>query len=307
MTRRTLPSLNALRAFEAFSRHGKMSAAADELCVTHGAVSRQVKQLEEALGARLIEGPKSRLRMTAEGLRLAGVLTGALDDIAQAVAVARAEAPQALEVSCIGTLAMRWLIPRLPRFVEQHPNIRVGLTESHADVDFKRDRIDLAIRMSQSLRAPDAEKTVFLDHHIGPIVAPSLVGPEPLTVERLARLPRLHTRTYRQGWSEWQALSGHRLEPAPVDREFDHHFYMLEAAAAGLGVALGPWPFVMEQVLDGRLVAPLGFITAEAQYVVLRPAGVDNAAAAAFRDWLVDEGAAMPRPEALTPRRAPAP
>jgi DNA-binding transcriptional LysR family regulator len=296
MTRRTLPSLNALRAFEAFSRHGRMSAAADELCVTHGAVSRQIKQLEEALGARLIEGPKSRLRMTAEGLRLAGALTNAFDGMAEAVAVARAEAPQSLEVSCIGTLAMRWLIPRLARFVEKHPSIRVGLTESHADVDFKRDRVDLAIRMSLSLRAGDAETTAFLDHHIGPIVAPSLAGPEPLTLERLARLPRLHTRTYRQGWSEWQALAGHRLEPAPVDREFDHHFYMLEAAAAGLGVALGPWPFVMEQVEDGRLVAPLGFIRAEAKYVVLRPAGVDNPAAAAFRDWLVEEGARMPRP-----------
>jgi DNA-binding transcriptional LysR family regulator len=296
MTRRTLPSLNALRAFEAFSRHGRMSAAADELCVTHGAVSRQVKQLEEALGARLIEGPKSRLRMTAEGLRLAGVLTGAFDEIAEGVAVARAEAPQSLEVSCIGTLAMRWLIPRLGRFVEAHPNIRVGLTESHADVDFKRDRVDLAIRMSQSLRARDAEATVFLDHHIGPVVAPSLAGTEPLTLERIARLPRLHTRTYRQGWSEWQSLSGCRLEPASVDREFDHHFYMLEAAAAGLGVALGPWPFVMEQVADGRLVAPLGFIPADARYVVLRPAGVDNPAAAAFRDWLVEEGARMPRP-----------
>ena len=224
MTPRPLPSLNALKAFEAFSRHGRMSAAADELCVTHGAVSRQIKQLEQTLGSRLIEGPKSRLRLTAEGARLAGALTGALDQMAQAVAVARAESPQALEVSCVGTLAMRWLIPRLPGFVERHPNIRVGLSESHAHVDFRRDGVDLAIRMAEDLESEDAEKTPFLDHYNGPVVAPALAADEPFTLERLAALPRLHTRTFRRGWSEWEAYSGHRLGPAPVDREFDHHF-----------------------------------------------------------------------------------
>jgi DNA-binding transcriptional LysR family regulator len=280
-----------------------MSATADELCVTHGAVSRHVRQLEIGLGVRLVDGPKNALRLTVEGARLAGSLTGALDQVAEAVAVARAEAPQGLEVSCIGTLAMRWLIPRLGRFVEAHPDIRVGLTESHADVDFKRDRVDLAIRMTQTLRAEGAEKTVFMDEHVGPIIAPSLLGDEPMTLERLARLPRLHTRTYRQGWSQWQTVSGHRLEAPSVDREFDHHFYMLEAATAGLGVAMGPWPFVMDQIADGRLVAPLGFIPVDARYAVLRPAGVINPAAEAFRDWLVEEGARMPAPP--TPPPAP--
>ena len=296
MLRRALPSLNALRAFEAFSRHGRMSLAADELCVTHGAVSRHVRQLEATLGVALVEGPKNNLRLTGEGAHLAASLTGAFDQVANAIAVARTEAPQALEVSCLGTLAMRWLIPRLSGFVERHPNIRVGLSESHAHVDFRRDHVDLAIRMAEDLDSEDAEKTPFLHHHNGPVVAPSLTGGGAFTLERLAALPRLHTRTFRRGWSEWETLSGRRLPPAPVDREFDHHFYMLEAAAAGLGAAIGPWPSIIDDLASGRLVAPFGFGPARARDVALRPKDAANAASAAFRDWLVEEGSKTPSP-----------
>ena len=296
MLRRALPSLNALRAFEAFSRHGRMSLAADELCVTHGAVSRHVRQLETTLGVSLVDGPKNALRLTEEGARLAASLTGAFDQVATAIAVARTEAPQTLEVSCIGTLAMRWLIPRLPGFVEHHPNVRVGLSESHAHVDFRRDGVDLAIRMAEDLSSEDAEKTPFMRHYNGPVVAPSLTAGGPFTLERLAALPRLHTRTFRRGWSEWETLSGHGLGAAPVDREFDHHFYMLEAAAAGLGVAIGPWPSIIDDLTAGRLVAPFGFVPARARYVALRPKDAANAASEAFRDWLVEEGAKTPSP-----------
>lgn len=306
MSRRGLPSLNALRAFEAFARRGRMSTAADELCVTHGAVSRHVRQLEASLGTALVEGPKSALRLTSEGARLAASLSAAFDQIAGAVAVARAEAPQTLEVSCVGTLAMRWLIPRLPGFVARHPNVRVGLSESHAQVDFRRDRVDVAIRMAEELSSDEAETTPFLDHYNGPVVAPSLLEDGGLSLERLAALPRLHTRSFRRGWSEWQTRSGLRLPPAPVDREFDHHFFMLEAAAAGLGAAIGPWPMIEADIAAGRLAAPLGFVRVSARYVALRPKGLAASAAEAFRDWLVEEGAKTPAPPLMLPP-APAP
>ena len=302
MQRRSLPSLNALKAFEAFSRHGRMSLAADELCVTHGAVSRHVRQLEASLGVRLVEGPKTALRLTGDGARLAASLTGAFDQVASAVAVARTEAPQALEVSCVGTLAMRWLIPRLPGFIERHPNIRVGLSESHAQVDFRRDHVDLAIRLTEGVATDDAEMTPFMAHYNGPVVSPSLAGDGPFTAEQLGALPRLHPRTFRRGWGEWETLSGHRLAPAPVDREFDHHFYMLEAAAAGLGAAMGPWPAVAEDLASGRLIAPFGFVPVRARYVVMRSQRTPNAASEAFRDWLIAQGARTPSPP---PARAP--
>src|SRR5262249_29696517 len=120
--KRALP-LNALRAFEAAARHGRMTAAAAELHVTHGAVSRQVRHLEAVLGVRLFEGPKSRLTLTEAGRNLLPRLTAAFGEIEAAVdAVAdRDEGP--LDVSCTSTFAMRWLLPRLHRFNARHPAV----------------------------------------------------------------------------------------------------------------------------------------------------------------------------------------
>src|SRR5579864_3769129 len=120
MVRRALPPLNALRAFEAFGRHGRMTAAADELFVTHGAVSRQIRQLEQWLGFPLTECPKTQLRLTAQAQRLLGAASAAFDLIEEAAAQAPASDGE-LRLVCNGTFAIRWLIPRLPDFVERHP------------------------------------------------------------------------------------------------------------------------------------------------------------------------------------------
>ncbi len=116
MVRRSLPSLNALRAFEAFGRHGRMTAAAEELCVTHGAVSRQVQALEAELGVALTEGPRNRLRLTEPGLKLTEALTRAFETIEAGLPAGR-QARRGLRVSVQPTFAMKWLIPRLPDFV----------------------------------------------------------------------------------------------------------------------------------------------------------------------------------------------
>jgi DNA-binding transcriptional LysR family regulator len=296
MTRRVPPSLNALRAFEVFARRGSMSAAADELCVTHGAVSRQVRQLEEHLGVVLVEGPKARLRLTEAGLELAARLRPAFEAMWSAVDLARAPGSTTLDVSCLGTFAMRWLIPRLPRFVEENPELHVSVTESHAQVEFRRDRIDVAIRMSETPHSDDAEKTPFLDHWHGPVVSPELWGAAGRSLARLGELARLHTRTFSQGWDQWQADSGVTAPPAALDREFDHYFYILEAATAGLGVAIGPWNLVMQDIEAGRLIAPFGFVRGRAFIYCLRRRGAVDPAGARFRDWLVREGAATPPP-----------
>jgi LysR family glycine cleavage system transcriptional activator len=115
-------------------------------------------------------------------------------------------------------------------------------------------------------------------------------------VESLARLPRLHTRTFLESWAEWEAAAGVALPPADVNREFDHYFYMLEAAAAGLGVALSPFAFVEKDLAAGRLVAPLGLVPGRAQVCALTPKGKATRAARRFRDWLVVQGAATPPP-----------
>ena len=121
MDRRHLPPLTALRAFEAFARRGRMTLAADELFVTHGAVSRQIRSLEDAVGLQLTEGPRHKLKLTDAGERLAAALSGAFDQVEAALSDLKTAAHVELRLSCVGTLAIRWLIPRLSAFTPATP------------------------------------------------------------------------------------------------------------------------------------------------------------------------------------------
>jgi DNA-binding transcriptional LysR family regulator len=297
MVARSLPPLNALRAFEAFGRRGRMTLAADELCVTHGAISRQIRQLEEHLGVALTEGPRTRLVLTEAGLKLAQGLTQAFDLIDAAIPRPAGGSGQDLVVSVLPTFAMKWLIPRLPLFVAAHPDIPVRIVESNGPFDFRADGVDLAIRMRlpDAPPSPDSDVTPFLKHYVGPVASPALAR-QVHDLESLARLPRLHTRTFLESWAEWEAATDVVLPPAPVNREFDHYFYMLEAAAAGLGVALSPWAFAENDLAAGRLVAPLGLIPGQAEVCALTPRGKATKSARRFRDWLLAQGATTPPP-----------
>ena len=290
------PPLNALRAFEAFARHGGMTAAAAELCVTHGAVSRQVAALQDHLGVTLVVGPRHRLTLTPAGAELADRLAVAFATITDAVAAARCDDQREIEISCLGTFALKWLIPRLPGFMARHPRIRVKVSESYAAVDFARGRLDGAIRIfNPGQAAKRQEVTPFLPQYQGPVGAPHLTPPG-INIEDLARLPRLHASTFRESWAVWSQLVGVVLPPAPQEREFQHNNSMVEAAAAGMGVAIAPWAFVAPDVASGRLVAPFGFAERPSKFVFLRPEGRPDASVDAFRDWLVAEGAVSPGP-----------
>jgi len=296
MTSSAPPPLNALRTFEAFARHRSMTDAASELCVTHGAVSRQVATLQAHLGVELVSGPRHLLTLTPVGAGLAAGLSGAFSTITDAVAVARADVRREIEISCLGTFALKWLIPRLPGFVAAHPDIRVRVSESYAAVDFARVLVDGAIRILNNGRLPARQEvTAFLPQHQGPVGAPG-VTPPGMTMEALARLPRLHAATFRESWAVWADLVGVNLAPPPVGQELLHHRFMIEAAVAGMGVAMVPWAFVAPDIANGRLVAPFGFAQEPSRFVFLRPEGRPDAAVDAFRDWLVAEGSASPPP-----------
>lgn len=293
MERRHLPPLTALRAFEAFARRGRMTLAADELFVTHGAVSRQIRSLEEATGLQLTEGPRHKLQLTEAGQRLAAALCAAFDQVETALGDLKTAAHVELHLSCVGTLAIRWLIPRLPAFHARHPGVRVRVTESYAPVDFHRDRFDAAIRVNETAPIVGAEATAFLENFHGPVVAPHLVGDGPTGLEGLTRLT---TGTRQTAWAEWEAHSGITLPTPPDTQEFEHIFYTLEAAAAGLGVGLSPWVYVAADVAAGRLAAPLGFAPTPSRFWFLTPAGAARPAVADFRAWLLEEAAKVPAP-----------
>jgi len=298
MVRRALPPLNGLRAFEAYARLGSMIAAAEALGVTHGAVSRQVRGLELQLGARLLAGPKHALTLTEAGRELASALTPAFDLIA--AALPGAGPAEELVVSCLGTLAMKWLIPRLPAFLDAHPGLRVRILESHAPVDFGAGGLHAAIRVLTPKAASAYRATPIMALHHGPVLSPALLAETGADPERLLRLPRLRSETFHPAWDLWAAGQDVTLPPGVTEREFEHNSYMLEAAAAGLGVAVTPWPFAQADIERGRLVAPFGFQVLPERFVYLRPPYGEHPAAEAFGDWLAREGRRNARPPAAT-------
>jgi DNA-binding transcriptional LysR family regulator len=290
--RRQLP-LTALRAFEAFGRHGKMSVAADELCVTHGAVSRQVRSLETLVGVRLTQGPRNALKLTDAGQRLARQLGVTFDEIEAAFLEVRAAGDRDLHVSCVGTLAMKWLIPRLPGFHARHPELSIRVTEAYGPVDFTREPFDAAIRLGESAALEAGTVIPFLDNFHGPVLSPALLAAG-VDLAELSALPRLHTRPHPQAWAEWAGHAGVMLSEASEHREFEHIFYMLEAAAAGLGVGVSPWIYVAADIAAGRLVAPFGFVRTPARFHLVVPEGPQKKGLRAFREWLVEEAAKAP-------------
>jgi LysR family transcriptional regulator, glycine cleavage system transcriptional activator len=304
MPLRPLPSLKGLQAFEAFAREGSMSRAAEALFVTHGAVSRQVKALERQLGARLVTGPRHRLALTAAGRELASSLSAAFDMIA--ASLPGAEDAQELVVSCIGALAMKWLIPRLPRFVDKHPGLRVRIVESQAPVDFSQGGLHAAIRLKRGAPEPGVRALAFMDHHYGPVLAPALFDQVDRDPVRALHLPHLYSETFASGWVQWANDSAVALPPSAPERGFEHNAYMLEAAAAGLGVAITAWAFAEADIESGRLVAPWGFQPLTTRFSYLRPALARNEAASAFGAWLREEGRRSPRPPGPTNRHEPA-
>lgn len=263
---RKLPSLNALRAFEAAGRHGRMTMAADELNVTHSAISRQVQLLEDGLGVPLFEGPKNRLTLTDAGKSLLAGLTSAFDQIDISVrSVADAE-DGPLDVSCPGTFTMRWLIPRLYRFQADHPHIDVRLTASSRPVDFVRDGFDVAIRVGAAPWPEGADVIPLFPEQTGPVLSPAIAGSAD---KGFAETPVLHTRTRLRAWGDWLSRSG-LLIHGGTRVEYEHFYFMLEAAGAGLGVCVAPWPYVTSDIALGRLVAPFGFVESGQEYVALR-------------------------------------
>jgi len=254
-----------------------MTLAADELNVTHSAISRQIQHLEEVLGVSLFEGPKNRLRLTEAGQTLLPGLVAAFDQIDMSVRSVADTADGALDVSCPGTFTMRWLIPRLYRFQAEHPDIDVRLTASSRPVDFSRDGFDVAIRVGTAPWPEGADVIPLFPEQTGPVVAPSLAS-------TVSGLPVLHTKTRLRAWGDWLTRSGIAIEGGPRV-EYEHFYFMLEAAGAGLGVCVAPWPYVTGDIRDNRLAAPFGFIDSGHEYVALRRAR-RNRKSVIFCEWL---------------------
>jgi len=286
--RRRLPPLKTLPAFELAADRASFSAAASELNLTHGAVSRQIKALESHLGVPLFRRRNRSIELTEAGTAFLPGVRQALHLLESTTAqVATSPHDGALVVSCIATFMMRWLIPRLYEFNALHRRIDVRLSASHLPVDFARDGIDVAIRLGKPPWPRNVSATPFLADRIGPVCAPALLGGrDTMRLAELRRCTLLSADTRPDAWSDWARARGAAIETGRC-RPFEHMYFMLEAAASGLGVGIASHALVEEDLRSGRLVAPLGFAPSGRSYCVLHArAQADNPKIAAFRQWI---------------------
>lgn len=282
----SLPSLLALRAFEAAARHEHFGKAGDELHVTHSAISRQIRALEDELGIPLFERRNRAVFLTDAGQRMLGTTRSAFRQITETAIELRAGLLKPLVVSCEPTLTQRWLIPRLPAFHAAHPDIVVHVLAAGGPINLERDQIDCAIRRSDFTWPPDVFAETIVEERVGPVCAPDMATGR--SVEDLLALPRIHSATRPDAWDRWAAEQGVKLPSVP-SRTFEHFYLSLEAATAGLGAAIGPEPLVMDAIESGRLVAPLGFRANGFRYVVLSRSAISaDHRKARFLTWLRD-------------------
>jgi LysR family transcriptional regulator, glycine cleavage system transcriptional activator len=254
-----LPPLNALRAFLVAARHLSFSRAAVELNVTHGAISRQVRGLEEFLDVALFERQVRKVVLTAEGQQLFAETSPAIEQIAAAARALMVRAPaRTVRINARTSFAVRWLIPRLPDFVAHHPGIEPQLFTTLLPPEKAPEAFDIAIRRGVEGWPSAVKAQPFLDDELVVVAAPSLLKSKPIADARaLAQHVLLVCKTRKQDWDDWKAHVGRpRLRPARR-LQLDHSHIVLQAAVDGLGFAITAGSLLGTDVAQGRLVCPL--------------------------------------------------
>lgn len=287
---RELPSLNALRAFEATARLGSVSRAAEELHVTHGAISRQVRVLEEALDRPLFVRHGRGVALTAAGEQLRDRVAGAFDQLRDGwseLQRSRAEGPFVL--GCASSLLARWVIPRLDRLERDLPSLKLHLSPEEDPLAPQHAELDAALALRAAPWPVGWDVHELAPERIGPVVSPRYANLDRLLQGGESTLrdeALLHTASRPQAWPEWAELSG--VSPASLHygQGFTRLFYLLEAAVAGLGVAIAPAQLVQDDVQAGRLLAPWGFRQTQAWWILATPRRRSDNRVEALATWL---------------------
>ena len=293
MRKNTLP-LNALRAFEAAARNKSFKLAAEELFVSHSAISHQVRRLEDYLSVELFHRVPRGVELTRAGRVFFSPLREAFERIEEAtdlVLAPRSEGPLTLQV--YSTFAVRWLVPRLPAFNRAHPDVVIRLHTSQSDVNFEHEDVDLCVMVGVA-EAAEVRYDFLFPKEVFPVCRPQLLkGQAPLeTPADLARHSLIQVYPSRQDWYQWLE----RYDVEGVDPEagvqVDSYDLAFNTAAQGLGIALGMTPFVSRELESGalveafpgcRLTAPGGW------YLACRQGQSDDDRVVAFREWLLEE------------------
>jgi LysR family transcriptional regulator, glycine cleavage system transcriptional activator len=293
-----LPALDSLRAFEAAARRLSFTQAAGELYVTQGAVSQRIKALEKDLEVQLFRRLTRRLELTPEGERLALGVREGLERIVNAIADVDSNAKgRALTVSVLPSFAARWLMPRLPRFHELHPEIDVQVVADGRPLDLDLTGLDTAIRFGHG-KYPGLQTMHLMPDSIVPVCSPKLLADRtPIrTIADLMSLPLLHdTPTEsdhsKSDWASWLAHVGAPPMQVQSGLRFNQADMVIEAAVLGLGVALARTSLLADDLTNGRLVYayPQAAPTAFNYYFICRRRICGRPCVVRFREWLVAE------------------
>lgn len=293
-----LPPLNALRAFEAASRHLSFQLAAEELHVTPSALSYQIKSLEEHLGVAVFVRGNRQVSLTREGELIRPAIAEAFRLLKESVAtLEREEDNNIIVVSCGPSHAAKWLAPRLYRFSDEHPELELRLSATLALTNFERDGVDAALRFGGGVY-PDLHVEKMFDEFLIPMVAPSLMekvgaleNPDDLANYTLLHDDSMTLIGNSVGWVDWLRQAGATKVNGEKGLRFNHADHVLDAAINEAGVVLGRTVLGREDVASKRLITPfdLQISSGFGSYFVCPPANMNKSKVKKFRDWLFKE------------------
>ena len=290
MVKRTLPPLKALRAFEAAARHANFTVAADELSITHSAVSQQIRLLEEYLDGPLFAREARGVVLLPHAREYFLEVQACLDRISTATQTVKSpHAPRILRVCTTPSLAMKWLIPRLADFQDWEPRVDVQLATVNSRFIEQADASNDVVVMRWPLQRAEHTCVRFLDDYLLPVASPRFIKKHRLRKPAdCLGLPLLQVSGCMDDWPHWFGLTGLAVPkqlPGPV---FDHHFLSAQAAMNDLGIALAPWCLVEEDIQSGRL-QPLfdqPRLTGAGLYALYKTENPVAETARRFVDWL---------------------
>lgn len=294
--RRYFPSVSALRALEALDRLGSASAAAEDLHLTQGAVSRQLQALETQLGVALLDRSHKQLVLTDRAADYVVEIRKALTLIAQAShQVQQTPFAGTLQLAILPAFGMRWLMPRLPAFSRLHPDVTINMATRMQPFSFASERFDAAIHFGTKEDWPGTEAMLLKHEQLIPVCAPDFLPPQKMPEPTdLANLPLLHIQTRPQAWANWFQAIGVEVNAKLEGATFDQFATINQAAQHGLGVALMPDYLVEQDLATGKLIAlyehPVE--TEGAYYLVWAKGALRNPGLQKFCDWLAPQAQA---------------
>lgn len=300
---RRLPPLSSLRAFEVVARHETFRAAAEELHVTPAAVIQQVKALETFVGRKLLRRHGRGYSLTPDGAAGLEALRNGFEQLSTAVDAMSSGGHRILTVSAVPSLSAEWLVPRLHRFREQHPDIDVLLHPAVELVDLEHSRADLGVRYGTGSYPGVVAERLF-DDEIFPVYSPRMLGgrralkhPSDLRGQPLIHTDWTPEAGHWPGWSDWLRAAGVTGVNVNKGLRFSDGALAIQAAISGQGVALGSRALALDHLAAGRLVRPfeLSLVTDFAYYIACAKTRAEEPDLAAFRRWIISEAQREPR------------